>query len=84
MKTPAIIIALKIVKDFFLCNHKNIDKQKGNLLLKPTVYYFELRESGERPLQKTAAVTLPLFSSEKGSFLAFLYHCSNRSGWEGS
>jgi len=26
------------------------------LLLKPTVYYFELRESGERPLQKTAAV----------------------------
>jgi len=35
VKTSAIMTALKMVKDFFLCNHKNIDKQKGNLLLKP-------------------------------------------------
>jgi hypothetical protein len=56
------VTVLKIVKNFFLCNHKNIDKQKGDLLLKIMVYCFELRESGERPLQKTAAVTLPLFS----------------------
>jgi hypothetical protein len=62
MKTAALVTVLKIVKNFFLCNHKNIDKQKGDLLQKPIVYCFELRESGERPLQKTAAVTLPLFS----------------------
>jgi len=58
----ASMTVLKIVTNVFLCNHKNIDKQKGDLLLKPTVYCFELRESGERPLQKTAAVTLTLFS----------------------
>ena len=58
----ASVAVLKIVKNICLCNHKTIDRQKSDLLLKPIICCFELRESGERPLQKTTAVIPTLIS----------------------
>ena len=50
-----------LIKIFCPFSHKNIDNLKSNLLnIQHNV--FELRESGERPLQKTAAVIPTLIS----------------------
>ena len=45
-----------LIKIFCPFNHKNIDNLKSNLLMNIAYSVFELRESGEMPLQKTAAV----------------------------
>ena len=51
-----------LIKVFCPFNHKNIDNLKSYLLLRYAISCFGLRESGERPLQKTAAVIPTLIS----------------------
>lgn len=50
------------IKIFCLFKHKNIDNLRHYLLVNHIKFRFELRESGENPLQKTAAVIPTLIS----------------------
>ncbi len=51
-----------LYKNFCLFKHKNIDNLRHYLLGNHRKSRFELRESGENPLQKTAAVIPTLIS----------------------